>query len=396
MSSPPVPLARAFAVSALLIAGTVLGIAGTDLVLPAIPSLPAALGGSEASAQLVIAAFVGGAAVGLVGFGELGARFDARRLVGVSLIAFGLLSLIAARAGSIEALIPLRFLQGASGAAPAVFAPGFLRQLFDERRVVRMIGLFGSIESLVPGLAPLAGAWLYTNYGWQASFIVLAALAIPNGLIVLALPSLLPRPPAAHHEATYWTLLTDRTYLRYAGSQALSLGGLLVFVFGSPTVITATMGGGLIHFVLCQAIGVGCYILGANLSGLIVGRIGAERLMLGGTAMSAGGLVAMVAYAGLGGNWPEWLPAFWIFVNFGFGLRSPIGFYLALKAAHGNSARGAALIFLGFLMSSSIGTAVIAPVITGGLLPLSGGAALVSLAALALMLCLPKLDDSRT
>ncbi|MCA8905693.1 MAG: hypothetical protein KDA43_12920, partial [Hyphomonas sp.] len=54
---------------ALLILGTTLGIAGTDLVLPAVPGLPDVLGGSAAMAQLVLAAFVAGGCVGLILFG---------------------------------------------------------------------------------------------------------------------------------------------------------------------------------------------------------------------------------------------------------------------------------------------------------------------------------------
>jgi MFS family permease len=76
----------------LVAGGTVLGIAGTDLVLPAVPSLPAALGGSPAQAQLVLAAFVAGTALGLLLFGELGARFDRRWLLAGSLAAYGLVS----------------------------------------------------------------------------------------------------------------------------------------------------------------------------------------------------------------------------------------------------------------------------------------------------------------
>lgn len=37
--------------------GTILGIAGTDLILPAIPAMPAALGGTAALAQMVLAAY---------------------------------------------------------------------------------------------------------------------------------------------------------------------------------------------------------------------------------------------------------------------------------------------------------------------------------------------------
>jgi len=61
---------------ALIATCAVLGLAGTDLVLPAVPSLPAALGGTPAQAQLVLAAYVAGAGAGLLVFGELGARFD--------------------------------------------------------------------------------------------------------------------------------------------------------------------------------------------------------------------------------------------------------------------------------------------------------------------------------
>ena len=74
-----------------------LGIAGTDLVLPAVPGLPAALGGTPAEAQLVLAAFVAGAALGLLLFGELGARFDQPRLLALSLVAYGAVSAAAAR-----------------------------------------------------------------------------------------------------------------------------------------------------------------------------------------------------------------------------------------------------------------------------------------------------------
>ncbi len=70
---------------ALIASATALGFAGTDLVLPAVPSLPAALGGTPARAQLVLAAYVAGTGLGLLLFGELGARIDPRKALVVSL-----------------------------------------------------------------------------------------------------------------------------------------------------------------------------------------------------------------------------------------------------------------------------------------------------------------------
>jgi MFS transporter, DHA1 family, multidrug resistance protein len=114
---------------ALIVAGTVLGLAGTNLVLPAVPSLPAVLGCTLEQAQLVPASFVAGSACGLLLFGALGARIDQRFLLVGSLVAYGLISLIAGTSRSLGLLIGLSFVQGAASAAAAVFSPGMIRVL---------------------------------------------------------------------------------------------------------------------------------------------------------------------------------------------------------------------------------------------------------------------------
>src|SRR5437667_9855462 len=76
----------------LIAAGTTLGLAGTDLVLPAVPSLPRALTGNIAIAQLVIAAFVAGTALGLMVFGAAGSRFGRSQTLFGALLAYAVLS----------------------------------------------------------------------------------------------------------------------------------------------------------------------------------------------------------------------------------------------------------------------------------------------------------------
>jgi MFS family permease len=93
---------------ALIVSCTVLSIAGTDLVLPAVPSLPVLLGGSPEEAQYVLAAFTAGAAGGLLLFGELGARLDQRLLLVASLLAFGTISALCCLSSSLHELIWLR------------------------------------------------------------------------------------------------------------------------------------------------------------------------------------------------------------------------------------------------------------------------------------------------
>jgi predicted MFS family arabinose efflux permease len=377
---------------ALVLCGTVLGIAGTDLVLPAVPGLPAALGGTAATAQLVLAAFVAGAGAGLLLFGELGARLDQPRLLALSLFAYAAVSAGCAQAGSIELLIGLRFLQGAAGAAAAVFAPGFIRAGFPPEAAVRFLGLLGSIESIIPALAPVAGLWLLHWWGWQGSFAVIAILAALLAALVAALRDRFPKPARATRTGGYGALLRDPVFLRYALSHAFTLGGLLTFVFGAPVVITMTMGGTLTDFVIMQISGICFFAVSANHAGTLAGRFGTERMIMFGSLLSTAGAFGILAYALSGGRWPAMLAFLFVPVNLGLGLRGPPGFMQAVIAAHGDDARGAALVILFILLATAGGTAAAAPFILAGLPALAGFAVAISMASVLCLLALPRLQ----
>ncbi|MBT1155214.1 MFS transporter [Aminobacter anthyllidis] len=378
---------------ALIVTSTVLGIAGTDLVLPAVPSLPEVLGGTYARAQFVLAAFVTGAALGLLIFGSLGARFDQRRLLIGSLVAYGLVSALAGLSTSLEMLIVLRFLQGAAGAAAAVFAPGMIRALYGDERAIGKLGLLGSIESLTPALAPVAGVWLLSVAGWNASFEVIAALALVLAAAVAALGRHLPRVVSGRRSGGYAHLLRDAVFLRYAVSHAFTLGALLVIVFAAPTVFVAALGAGLKDFIVMQLTGIATFIVAANWTGRLTARYGAERMIWFGTALSALGGLSMLGYALAGGANTLVVTALFVPFNFGLGFRGPPGFHRAVVASHGDDARGAALVVVAILGTTAAGTAVVAPFITLGLLPLAAVAAALVLGALLLLALIPPLAE---
>ena len=370
----------------LLVCGTVLGLAGTDLVLPAIPTLPNSLSGNVEQAQLVLAAYAAGSGIGLLFFGELGARYDQRRLLMASLAGFAVLSLLATTTTSILQLVAVRLVQGFAGSAAAVFAPGMIRKMFDEPTALRALGLMGSIESMVPALAPILGAWLLLYFDWEISFVLIGALSSVLAVVWLFFPDLLPSVRSTQSQQGYAALLKNRRFQNYALSQAFTLGGLLVFVFGAPTVITLTMGGGLSDFVVMQVIGIAFYVVSANLAGHTVQRYGAQRMILLGSVMSALGFSSIFAYAVWGENNPQVLWALFAIGNLGLGLRGPPGFYNAVLAAGDNDARGAALMLLYVLMTAALGTAAVAPFIEIGLMPLSLAASLASWGSVVLVL----------
>ena len=374
----------------LLVGATAMGIAGTDLVLPAIPGLPLLLGGDMARAQLVLASYTAGTAIGLLAYGELGARFDQRLVLLGSLLAFAAFSLLCRLATSIDMLIALRFGQGLVAAAAAVFTPGIIRRTYGDARAVRMLGILGSIEALAPALAPVAGLWLFRAFGWRTSFDLLGILAL---LLAGALAlRRLPAPAPERIDGGYGRLIRDPVFLRYALSQAFTLGALLVFVFGAPAVFAHALGGDLGDFIAMQVSGVATFIVAANLSGILARRIGAEATITLGTGATALGGVVMLGYALAGGRDPHAIIAIFLLLNGGLGLRGPTGFHRAVLAARGDDARGTALVIVALLLVTAIGTAIVAPFIAQGLVPLAAGSAVIGLVAVALLRALPRLE----
>jgi len=384
-------LATAHAHAGLTLAAIALGAVATgiavDLVLPAIPMLPAVLGGTTAETQLVLAGYVGGAAVGLIGCGWLADHMDRRVLFVGSLAVFAVLSLACALARDVPTLVVFRFLQGATSSGPGVVTPGMIRSRFDDLIAVRIIGLLGSVQSLVPALAPIAGAWLAASFGWSSSFVVTGVLAALVFVIVAGWPRLLPAGRSGDGETrgTYRELFQNAAYMRQALGFSLVLGGLIVFVFGAPVVIVKSMGGTILGFVILQVVGVSTFIACANSASFIATRIGTETAIRIGTALALLSGLGFIGYALAGGHSPAGLIPFWIPMNIGMGLRGPTGYVAAIAAAGSNDARASALIGLFITGTIAIGTAVVAPFLDHGLIALAIATVVIIGPALALV-----------
>lgn len=376
-------------VAALLVCCTVLGLAGTDLVLPAVPGLPAMLGGTVGQAQLVLATFAAGTGIGLLLFGELGARLDHRRMLVGALFFYGLLSIAAAQVNSLQLLIALRFLQGVAASCAAVVTPGIVRALFDDRGALKALAALGSIESLAPAIAPIIGVWLLHHFGWQASFWLTGALAFVLSVMVALLGTRIPAVKGNPSRLGYLQLVGNKRFQRFALSAGSSLGSLLVFVFAMPAVFVVALDGAIRDFIVMQLLGISTYIVAANLSSHLVHRFGEEPTILWGSTLTLLGALAMLGYGLSGGteSWVIWL----LFVpfNMGFGFRGPPAFLGALKAADGDDARGSALTFLYIMLITATFTALVAPFVTRGIWPAALAASLLAALSVALHAFVP-------
>lgn len=373
----------------LIAAGPVCGLAATDLILPAIPMLPTVLQGTAEAAQWVLAAFAFGTGVGLLVFGELGARYKVGSVLVYSLFAFAGLSFVATQTGTLTEMSTVRFFQGIAASAAPVFAPVMVKRLYSEQDAVAMIGRIGSIESMAPAIAPIVGAMLLSAYGWQSSFHLVAVVAATLGVVWLVAAELRRRFSRLERVAEgYLALLLDLEFLRYALSQAFTLGALLVIVFAAPKVVTSSLGGDLSDFIVMQVLGITFFVIAANMTRIFTRWWGDENSVVIGSALSAAGCIGILIAAVFD---VQSIPLLWFlfaFVNLGLGIRGPVGFYKALMASGANDSRGSALVVFLVMLVTAAGTATVAPYIESGLLPVAIASTVIAVSSVLVLMAI--------
>jgi DHA1 family bicyclomycin/chloramphenicol resistance-like MFS transporter len=150
-------------------------------------------------------------------------------------------------------------------------------------------------------IAPTLGGVLQTGFGWQASFLGMAALGLVAALLVMRLlPETMSRPmqePISLRAVlrSYGSFLRHRSFRIYLAIVAVSYGGLFAWISGSSFVLQDLYGLTPLLFGLIFASATLGYGVGTLIAAKLVGRIGIDRTILcGGVALAGGGLAMVV------------------------------------------------------------------------------------------------------
>ena len=139
------------------------------LVAPALPAIQQELNTSTTTVTYVLTAYLLSASVATPIMGRFGDMFGKERMLVVTLIAFGLGSLIAAVSHSIELLILGRVIQGIGGAVfPLAF--GIIRDEFPPERVATGIGLISATFGIGGGLGLVLSGVIVDNLSYEWLF----------------------------------------------------------------------------------------------------------------------------------------------------------------------------------------------------------------------------------
>jgi DHA1 family bicyclomycin/chloramphenicol resistance-like MFS transporter len=326
----------------------------TDLYLPALPALTQGFDATVAQAQLTLTALLLAFGVSQLVWGPLSDRFGRKPILLWGMGLFVVAAIGGAFAGSMEALIAWRTVQGVGMGSAVMCARAVVRDLYAPTEGARAMskGLTG-LGVIACVAAPLGGL-LSDLFGWRIALLALAVFGVATlALLALRFQETLPRrnPQALHpgpllrnwagisRHPTFWawTLLATGSY-----------AGLFTFLASSSFVLIGVLGlsktqYGLVMFTMSLS-----YIVGTFLCRRLLVLLGVRRTvaMAAVVTLTGGTLMGLLPRLGFEGLWSLLLP-FYLFM-LGHGVHQPCGQSGAV--APFPQAAGAASALAGFLM----------------------------------------------
>ncbi|MCW8445575.1 multidrug effflux MFS transporter [Fluoribacter gormanii] len=149
-----------------------------DLYQPSLPYITSFFGTTHSLSQLTLSIYLFVFGVTQLVWGPLIDHFGRRRLLPGSLVLAVLASLICAFAPNIFVLILGRALQGFALCCANLIAFSTSRDFDDTVERAKVLSYVSMIVSISPILAPVLGSLIFTYYGWQANFILMAVIGI--------------------------------------------------------------------------------------------------------------------------------------------------------------------------------------------------------------------------
>ncbi|AMB60327.1 MFS transporter [Microterricola viridarii] len=126
----------------------------------------------------------------LVAMGSLGDRIGRRKLLLIGSAGFGIVSVLAAFAPSIEYLIAARALLGFFGAMLMPSTLSLLRSVFTDREQRRLaVAVWASGFAAGSALGPIVGGFLLEHFTWGSVFLIAVPLLLP---LLIMVPLLVP------------------------------------------------------------------------------------------------------------------------------------------------------------------------------------------------------------
>ena len=350
---------------------TAVGPVSTDMYLPAFPAIEAALGAPPGTAQITLATWFAGLAVGQITMGTLSDRYGRRNPLIMGTLLYSAASACCAVAPSIFWLAAFRAVAAVGGSAGMVIPRAMVRDLADGNAAARLMSQLMLVMGAAPILAPTLGGLLLGVGSWRIIFWIGSAYGlICAALVWRKLPDTLPahlqvRLGAAGLAARYLGIAREPGFLAHALLGGFALFAMFAYIAGSPPVLIGMFALTPTHYGLVFGSCAFGYIAAAQVNARILPRIGAGRLMrlAARIALCAAGCLAAGAFLGARNLASLVAPLFVIMTCMGFITPNATVGALSRHSAHAASA-SALMGTMQFVMGAASG--ILAGILTDG------------------------------
>lgn len=281
---------------------TMLGPLGIDTYLPSFHAIAQEFAVDAAVVQQTLSVYVLGLALMMLVYGTLSDAIGRRRVMLFTVTGFGLVSLLAALAPSIESLIALRAAQGVMAGAGMVVSRAMVQDRYQGAQAQRMMAMIMVVFGLAPALAPILGGWLQLHGGWRASFVFLAVFALlllatawrglPETLEVAQRTPLAWRPIARN----YLIAIRHRPFRRMLLAIGMMGSGMAVYIASAAEFVITLLGQSETDFGWLFIPLVGGGMLGSVISSFLASRLPPRRQKQIGFALMALACISNVIY----------------------------------------------------------------------------------------------------
>lgn len=176
------------ALAAAIIGSAIVFLDGTivNIALPRIgATLPAVAIGVLEGQVYIVAGYMATLAAFLLLAGALGDRYGRRRIFLIGLVGFGIASILCALAPSLDVLAAARLLQGVAGAMLVPGSLAIITATFVGAERGRAFGIWAASTSVVAIFGPPVGGALVELYGWPSIFLMNAPLVVLGMILTL-------------------------------------------------------------------------------------------------------------------------------------------------------------------------------------------------------------------
>ena len=248
-----------------------------DMALPSLQLIQADLHAPQTKAAATIAIFIAGFSTAPLVVGPLADRFGRKAVMLFGLAAFTLTAAGSALAPSIDTLLALRLVQGASAGAVGILPRAIIRDLFEGREARLHLAAVSLVFSVAPLIAPTLGAGILYVGSWRLIFFVLTCV----GALVAAVALLFSESHPVQNRrslkpstilAGYRRALLNPACAGFSLLGGLLFAGLFAYVNVSPLLYMQGYGVSRTGFAGLFAVTASGVILGSSINAWLINR----------------------------------------------------------------------------------------------------------------------------